>query len=75
MEIYWEQRTSRSTIGSEFRLIIDGNLTGYVITYDPIFDVTLIHYKSDKLIESEMSIEEAKSWCERDFKLELLTRT
>ncbi len=75
MEIYWEQRTSRSTIGAEFRLIIDGNLTGYVITYDPIFDLTFIHKRSDKLMESEMSIDEAKSWCEREYKLELLTKS
>jgi len=56
-------------------MISDGAVTGYTITYDPLFDTVFVHNKEEKLLESDsMDLSEAKSWCERYYKLEVLTR-
>lgn len=72
MEIFWERISSRTLFANEIRLIYDGKLTGYKICFGNGFKKSFICLKNDSIVGFEISMETAKKWCERDYKLSLI---
>jgi hypothetical protein len=76
MEIIWEKRVSRSQYGSEHRLVVDGESTTYIIVpwHGESGQISITIFMGGVVVsKSKMNIDDAKKWCERDYKLRLLT--
>ncbi len=71
MEIFWERISSRTLFANEIRFIYDGKITGYKICFGHGLG-SFICLKDDSIVGFEISIELAKKWCEREYKLSIL---
>lgn len=74
MEVVWENRNSYSSHGSEYRLIVNGESTTYVVApwYNEYSQLLVTIFAGGVVVKSEISIDDVKKWCEREYKLRLL---